>query len=551
MSGWGRSLVQQKTEYAGNAGVEMSGNKLWKGHPIYGGNWWPMYKGLVKPCEGDWNLIAVLSYLLDQQKVFLDSGKQPDGDGLVFYCTEESITEWLGLKRFAVHRCIADLQAAGILISKLKGLPARKWYVINLEILENYIKTEKSFVGSGAKLVGWQQTSKQPDSKPASSLAASQHLLNHTLPNQTPISKEITRGIPAAAQAGSASFFSEEVSDDFVPQEIFKSIIDTGIFVNSEYNRTHPSKELVAINDIIQKIRHRTFLSGTSWKVGWPEKEIDFGGLLPRDSGEGGLVHWDEIVSMVIHAASALQESWDNGFDWPSMMPDKKRRQKINLRNFLVNDRNPLQCTSMFLTFLYSPLKEELKGMWMVVRSQLPNDVATKMDKLYKEEVASGSQPEWTYQAKYTYYNAGLELVEWYNAFKERILACSENQFDVCNRSSFFSLVIQYIEVERVTGGLRWEFLTPKSPHWERFVNLVRYQEKVELEPSATKEAKASALRERERAAVHRERVSRKAEELKKTAEEACIPIPSTEELYQMAEKALGKEDQWALEDAG
>lgn len=486
----------------------------------------------------------------------MGDGKKEDSDGVLFYLTAEDVEKDTYLTSSTISLCGKFLESLGILRTKKKGLPMRKWFYVDMDRIENLLKNGNRY-HRNAEI---SETNNLYEPHKARSMSPIKQGLcpsedsntTHTTYNHTTTSKDVNQtACGGEPRMVSPTFLSSEDSLDILPYEVLKSILDTGMFINTEWSATHPSKRLSELNETIQTLRNRTFLSGNRWKDDLSDKDIDLSATLPYDSGEESLVPWDSIVSMILHACQALREAWDKGFDYPKMLPHTGKRRKILIRDFLINDRDPSKCTSTFLTFLHSPLKSQLEGRWKETKAQLPKQIAEKMDALYHRMVYQRDQSPWSFQSLQIYYSAGLELVEWYRQFREGLMACSENQFPVVNLPSFFSLIIQYIEEENITGGvLKWEFLTPKSPYWQRFVNLARYEQKVELEPTADREATQLAKEEKAAVQRRREEISRKADELRKDAEECGIPTPPWDELMAMAEKALEKEKQWRDEDA-
>lgn len=536
----------------------MSEKKRKYRNPLATESWGKIYWGTVEMFEGDLPLTFYLTYLIDLQEYWVREGKVPDSDGVLFFVTAAATEEKTGISSSVISLCAKHLESLGILKAKLKGLPLKKWVYVDMDRLEFLLKSGENYprIGENSKNSNsfGPIIPKDPVNISLGGLEPCGSLNPQPRGNQPRTSKDVTRSnaIDESIAGKQGTFLSTEASGDMVPSWVLGSLQETSLFVNMVYSPTHPSKELQGLNTILRKIRNRTFLTDHAWKAGWPENtEIDFSGLLPYDNGSETEVPWDSVIQMVLHATQTLQESWAVGFDYPKMLPGANRRQKMNLKNFLVNDRDPNNCTSMFLTFLFSPTQAQLTGAWKETRAKLPPEIAKKMDTLYRNMVLAENQPEWTFQHKQTYYSAGLELVEWYKENREAIHRSSENQFSVSNLPAFFSLICQYVESERVTNYLRWEFLTPKSPYWKPFVNLVRYQEQVELDPTRETEAVAEAREVRYQEHREKAKLSRKVEELRQMAEESGIPVPDTEELREMAKRSLARESQWELDDAG
>ena len=84
-----------------------------------------------------WVSAGVLTNLIDKQHYFIHSGKCTDG---WFYQTTQQQSEILKLSEYQIRVSKKELMENGILITEMRGLPAKEWYFIDYSRLQKLIE---------------------------------------------------------------------------------------------------------------------------------------------------------------------------------------------------------------------------------------------------------------------------------------------------------------------------------------------------------------------------------------------------------------------------
>ena len=105
-------------------------NKMLVKQILMSGNYWTLNKGIVK-------LFGIETAFL--MSIFAEAEQlMGDADGW-FFQTADTIEEITGLTRYKQDKCIDELEKSGVLVKDVRGIPAKRYFKFDYEVLTNKI----------------------------------------------------------------------------------------------------------------------------------------------------------------------------------------------------------------------------------------------------------------------------------------------------------------------------------------------------------------------------------------------------------------------------